>query len=165
MLSEFLPLPSVQSNRMIFFRITLLYHMAALWWTSLNLSDDIMGIVGHLTTGSISDVIALVGVTSSWCYRVIAPVGLTSSWRRRIICNITAKLWVLNFWIKFATIQAKNASKCSHLVSCDKQKSALVFFFLKTTVIHILSDIVAILSFFSHFFICNLFGDRMKNVF
>jgi hypothetical protein len=42
---------------------------------------------------------------------VIAPVGVTSSWRRRVICDVTAKLWVLNFLIKFVTIRAKNASK------------------------------------------------------
>jgi hypothetical protein len=94
--------------------------------TSLNLSD-VMHIVERLTTGP-SDVIAPVGVTSSRRYRIIAPISVMSSWRCRIICDITAELWDLNFWIKFATIQAKNTSKCSHLVSCDKQKTALVFF-------------------------------------
>jgi hypothetical protein len=62
-----------------------LYHMGALWLTSLNLSD-IMHIVERLTTAP-SD--------------VIAPVG--------VICDVTAELWVLNFWIKFATVQAQNA--------------------------------------------------------
>jgi hypothetical protein len=92
----------------IFFWITWLYHMAALWLTSVDL-HDIMYIVEHLTTGP-SD--------------VIAPVGITLSRHLRL----AAKLWVLKFWIKFATIQAKNASKCSHLVSCNKQKMARVCF-------------------------------------
>jgi hypothetical protein len=81
-------------------------------------------IVEDLTTGQ-SDIIAPVGVTSLWRYRVIAPIGVT----RRIICDVPAELWVLNFWIKFATIRAKNASKYSHLVSCDKQKMAVVCVF------------------------------------
>jgi hypothetical protein len=45
-----LPLPSVQSNSVIFFRITRLYHTAALWLTSLNLSD-VMRIVGGPSDG------------------------------------------------------------------------------------------------------------------
>jgi hypothetical protein len=61
----------------VFFRIARLYHTAALWLTSLTLSD-VMHIVERLTTVP-SDVIAPVGVTSSWRYRVIAPVGATSS--------------------------------------------------------------------------------------
>jgi hypothetical protein len=74
---------------------------------------DVMHIVERLTTGP-SDVIAPVGVMSLWRYRVIAPVGVTSSWRRRVIYDVTADHWVLNFWIKFVTIRAQNASKCSH---------------------------------------------------
>jgi hypothetical protein len=35
---------------------------------------------------------------------------LTSS--RHLQCH--GRIWVLNFWIKFATIRAQNASKCSH---------------------------------------------------
>jgi hypothetical protein len=73
-------------------------------------------IVERLTPGP-GDVITPVGVASSWRYRVIAPVGVMSSWRRRIICDVTAELWVLNFWIKFATIQAKNSSKYGTLIS------------------------------------------------
>jgi hypothetical protein len=63
-----------------------------------------------------------------------SDVGVMSSRhcsrRRSFICDVTAKLSVLNFWINFATIRAKskNASKCSHLVSCDKQKMARVCF-------------------------------------
>jgi hypothetical protein len=68
-----------------------------------------MHIVERLTTGP-SD--------------IIAPVSIASSWR---YCDVTAELWVLNLWIKFATIRAQNASKCSHLVSCDKQETAQVY--------------------------------------
>jgi hypothetical protein len=75
--------------------------------------SDVMHIVERLTTGS-SD--------------VIVPIGVASPWRRRIISDFTSKLWVLNFWIKYATIRAQNASRCSHLVSCDKQKMALMCF-------------------------------------
>jgi hypothetical protein len=87
---------------------------------------DVVHIVERLTTGP-SDVIAPVGVTSSWRYRIIAPVGVTSSWCR-IICDVMAELWVLNFWIKFATVRAKKGLKMLSLVSCDKQKMALVCF-------------------------------------
>jgi hypothetical protein len=83
---------------------------------SLNLSD-VMHIVDRLTTGP-SDIIAPVGITSSHhCSR-----------RRNVICDVTAKLWVLNFWIKFATIRAKKCLKMLSLVSCDKQKMALMCF-------------------------------------
>jgi hypothetical protein len=76
-----------------------------------------------------SDVISPVHVTLLWCYRIIAPIGVTSSHHLRLQRDVTAELWVLNFWIKFAMIWAQNASKCSHLVSCDKQKTVLVCFF------------------------------------
>jgi hypothetical protein len=115
-----LPLPSVQSNRVIFFRIAWLamwYNQCIVIKTSLNLSD-IMHIVECLTTGP-SNVIAPVGVTSSWHYRVITPVGITSSSRHLWRHSRTLGLEFL----KFATIRAQNAHKISQLVKFSNLSS------------------------------------------
>jgi hypothetical protein len=87
-----------------------------LWLTSLNLSD-VMRFVGAPNDGPKWH------HRSCWCNVIVTSSRHCS--RRR---NVKAELWVLNFWIKFAMIRAKNASKYSLLVACDKQKTALVCF-------------------------------------
>jgi hypothetical protein len=67
------------------------YNQCIVIKTSLNLSD-VMHIVECLTTGP-SDIIAPVGVTSSWRYRVIALVGVMSSphlWRHSRISELNS---------------------------------------------------------------------------
>jgi hypothetical protein len=60
---------------------------------------------------------------------------LPSSWHRPVICDVKAELWVLNFLIKFATIRAKNASKCSHLVSCNKTENGTRVFWVEISLV------------------------------